>query len=174
MGGSNLRALVLAAVAAAAAGASPAGGQCRLCTAPTTTLSRATGDDAIQLEIETSLNFDRLVLSGTGQGTAVIRPDGSNAAEGALASISPRAMVGTAVVHGVPGRTVRVELPHRVDLYSIGGGRITLDDIVSDLPSLPQLDSAGNLTFRFGGRVRVTGDADGDYRGDMPVTVEYQ
>ena len=174
MGGSNLRALLLAAVAATAAGTSPAGGQCRLCTTPTTTLSQSTGDDAIQLEIETSLNFDRLVLSGTGQGAAVIRPDGSNAAEGALASISPRAMVGTAVVRGLPGRAVRVELPHRVDLYSIDGGRITLDDIVSDLPSLPKLDSAGNLTFRFGGRVRVTGDADGDYRGDMPVTVEYQ
>ena len=34
--------------------------------------------------------------------------------------------------------------------------------------------SAGNLTFRFGGRVQISGDADGDYRGDLPITVEYQ
>jgi hypothetical protein len=30
------------------------------------------------------------------------------------------------------------------------------------------------LSFRFGGRVRITGNADGDYRGDLPITVEYQ
>jgi hypothetical protein len=83
-------------------------------------------------------------------------------------------MVGTAVVRGSAGRSVRVELPHRIDLYSISGGRITVDDVVSDLPSMPRLDSAGNLTFRFGGRVTVSGDSEGDYRGEMPITVEYQ
>ena len=83
-------------------------------------------------------------------------------------------MVGSASVHGTPGRPVRVELPRRIDLYSLGGGRITVDDVASDLPSLPRLDSAGNLTFRFGGRVTITGDSEGDYRGDMPITVEYQ
>ena len=77
-------------------------------------------------------------------------------------------------MHGAPDRIVRVELPRRIDLYSVSGGRITLDDVVSDLPSLPRLDSAGNLTFRFGGRVQISGDADGDYRGDLPITVEYQ
>jgi len=56
----------------------------------------------------------------------------------------------------------------------VSGARITLDDVASDLPSLPRLDSAGNLTFRFGGRVQISGDADGDYRGDLPITVEYQ
>jgi hypothetical protein len=83
-------------------------------------------------------------------------------------------MVGTAAIHGAAGRAVRVELPRRIELYSIGGGRITVDDVASDLPSLPRLDSAGNLTFRFGGRVTVLGDSEGDYRGEMPITVEYQ
>jgi len=174
MPGSNPRALLLAVLAVATASASPAEGQCRLCATPTTALSTSPGGETIQLEIETDLNFDRLVLDGAGQGAASIRPDGSNAAEGALAGVSPRAMVGTAVVRGLPGRVVKVELPRRVELYSMGGGRITLDDVVSDLPSLPKLDPAGTLTFRFGGRVRISGDADGDYRGDMPITVEYQ
>jgi hypothetical protein len=67
-----------------------------------------------------------------------------------------------------------VELPRRIDLYSTSGdGQITVDDVTSDLPSLPRLDSAGNLTFHFGGRVTVTGGADGDYRGDLPITIEY-
>jgi hypothetical protein len=41
------------------------------------------------------------------------------------------------------------------------------------LPVTPQLDSSGNLAFRFGGRLSVAGDAEGDYRGDVPITVEY-
>ena len=83
-------------------------------------------------------------------------------------------MVGTATIHGAAGRAVRVELPRRIDLYSVSGGRITVDDVASDLASLPRLDSAGNLTFRFGGRVTVRGDSEGEYRGEMPITVEYQ
>ena len=174
MGGFKTFALVPAALAAAVAGASPARGQCRLCDKPTTAVSQSADGEGIELEIESSLDFGRLILSGSGQGAAVIRADGSTAAEGALAEVSPRAMVGTAIIHGSAGRAVRVDLPHRIDLYSVGGGRITLDDIVSDLPSIPKLDSAGTLAFRFGGRVTVTGDSEGAYRGDMPITVEYQ
>ena len=149
-------------------------GLCRLCEKPTTALSQSAEGDGIELEVQTSLDFGRLILAGHGQGAAVIRPDGSNAAEGALAPVTARAMVGTAVVHGSAGRAVRVELPGRIELYSLRGGRITVDNVTSDLPSLPRLDSAGNLSFRFGGRVTVTGDSEGDYRGDMPITVEYQ
>jgi hypothetical protein len=174
MGGFKPRALLLAALAAAAAGASPARGQCRLCDTPTTALYIPAESDAIELEIETNLDFGRLILAGEGQGAAVVRPDGSSGAEGALAALSARAMVGTATIHGAAGRAVRVELPRRIDLYSLGGGRITVDDVASDLPPIPRLDSAGNLTFRFGGRVTVRGDSEGDYRGEMPITVEYQ
>jgi hypothetical protein len=174
MGDSRFRALLLATLVAAAAGLSPARGQCRLCDKPTTALSQSPQDDGIDLEIETSLDFGRLIIAGQGQGAALIRPDGSSAAQGALAQVSPRAMLGSASVHGLPGRAVRVELPRRIELYSLSGGRITVDDVASDLPSLPRLDAAGNLSFRFGGRVTVTGDSEGDYRGDMPITVEYQ
>ena len=174
MGGLKPHALMLAAAAAAAVGVSPARGQCRLCDKPTTALSHSSESEALQLEIETSLDFGRLILAGMGQGAAVIRPDGSSIAQGGLTDISARAMVGTAVIRGTPGRAVRVELPRRIDLYSLSGGRISVDDVTSDLPSLPRLDSAGTLTFRFGGRVSVSGDSEGDYRGDMPITVEYQ
>jgi hypothetical protein len=174
MAGFRSHVLLLAPLVAASVGVAPAHGQCRLCERPTTALSQGANDDGLQLEVETDLNFDRLILAGQGQGAAVIRPDGSTAAEGDLARVGPRAMVGTAVVHGQAGRAVRVQLPRKIELYSLGGGRIAVDDVVSDLPSLPRLDSAGNLTFRFGGRVTVTGDSEGDYRGDMPITVEYQ
>jgi hypothetical protein len=51
---------------------------------------------------------------------------------------------------------------------------MTLDDVKTDLPALPRLDAAGNLSFRFGGKLLVTGDADGQYRGDLPITVDYE
>jgi hypothetical protein len=82
-------------------------------------------------------------------------------------------MVGSVSVHGDAGRALRVEMPRRITLYSVSGGRIAVDDVETDLPSMPRLDSAGNLSFRFGGRLSITGDAEGQYRGDVPITVEY-
>ena len=173
MGVSKLLCVAIAAWAVALGRPLPAAAQCRLCETPTTTRSEAEAGQQITLEIETSLNFDRIILSGAGDGAVIIRPDGSSSVEGAVGEVSPRAMVGTAIVKGEPNRIVRVELPRRIELYSLSGGTIAFEDVISDLPALPKLDSAGNLTFRFGGRVRVTGDADGDYRGDLPITVEY-
>jgi hypothetical protein len=87
--------------------------------------------------------------------------------------VGPRATVGTVLVHGAAGRALRVVLPHRIELYSLNGGHITLDQVTTDLPAIPRLDSAGNLSFRFGGRLVVTGNDDGQFRGDLPITVEY-
>jgi hypothetical protein len=151
----------------------PAAAQCRLCDAPTTVRTEDTGKGEVRLEVETSLNFDRLILLGQGEGSAVLRPDGSSASAGTIADISPRAMVGTVTVRGEAGRTIRIDLPRRIVLHSLSGGEVTFDDVASDLPALPRLDAGGNLTFRFGGRLRVSGDAEGDYRGDLPITAEY-
>ena len=153
--------------------AAPASAQCRLCGSPTTVREAEDRKNQVQLEVESSIAFDRLVLFGSGEGTAVLRPDGSSSGTGAIADLSPRAMVGSATVRGEPGRTIRIELPHRIVLHSLSGGEIIFDDVASDLPSIPRLDSAGNLTFRFGGRLRITGDADGQYRGELPITAEY-
>src|SRR3954468_1041836 len=140
----KLPAVLLAAAAVLVATEWPANAQCRLCKTPVTSRDEPKAADEVRLEIETSLNFDRLILFGDGDGSAVIRPDGSRAAQGSIADIGPRAMVGTAVIHGEPGRAVRVELPPRIELYSLSGGHITFDQVASDLPSLPRLDSAGN------------------------------
>ena len=43
----------------------------------------------------------------------------------------------------------------------------------SRVPALPRLDSAGVLSFRFGGRLQVNGEQEGDFRGDLPITAEY-
>ena len=164
---------VLALVTGTLAAPLPAAGQCRLCDAPTTIVDRESAEQNVQLEIETSLDFDRLVLLGVGEGTATLLPDGTKAATGVIVDISGRAMVGSGRVRGEPGRSVRIELPRLIELHSLSGGRIAIENIVSDLPSAPKLDSAGALDFRFGGRLRISGDAEGDYRGDIPIIVEY-
>lgn len=157
----------------AAAFPSGAAAQCRLCEQPTTARPDVGTTGDLQLQVETNLNFDRLILAGSGNGAATIRPDGSSGAEGAVSQVGPRAMVGTVLVHGDPGRALRVEIPRRIDLYSLSGGRLTLEDVASDAGGAPRLDAAGNFSFRFGGRLLLSGEADGQYRGDLPISVDY-
>lgn len=163
----------LVLLAAMAAPFASAQAQCRLCDAPTAAREDGPTSGQVRLEVETSVDFDRLVLVGEGEGTAVLRPDGSRSASGSLAEVGPRAMVGTVVLRGEPGRSVRVDMPQRISLYSLGGGEISFDEVVTDLPALPRLDPAGTLTFRFGGRLSVRGDSEGDFRGDLPILAEY-
>jgi hypothetical protein len=153
--------------------AHPAAAQCRLCTTPTTGAGEQSRDGPVSLEIETSLDFDRLILLGSGDGSATLLPNGARSVSGVIGGISGRAMVGSAVIHGEAGRAVRIDLPSRIELHSLSGGRIVIEDIVSDLAGGARLDSRGVLDFRFGGRLRVSGDAEGEYRGDVPITVEY-
>ena len=165
--------LVLSALGAFFALAAPAAAQCRLCTQPSIAPSEGSADDDIQLQVESNLSFDRLILSGSGLGAATIRPNGSSGAEGSVMQVGPRAMVATVLVHGDANRAVRVDLPRRIELYALGGGKIVLDDVASDVGDAPRLDAAGNLSFRIGGRLIITGNADGQFRGDLPVSVEY-
>jgi hypothetical protein len=165
---------ILASAALIGGASAPLRAQCRLCSTPTTTDLSQDGDAGpIQLEVETRLDFDRLVLLGAGSGSATLLPSGEAIASGSIGTVSARAMVGSVTVHGQPNRTVRVDLPPRIELYSVGGASIAIDRIETDLPGVPMLDSAGNLSFRFGGRLQITGDAEGEYRGDVPITVEY-
>ena len=151
----------------------PASAQCRLCGTPTTGREDAASSSAVKLEVEATLDFDQLILLSAGDGTATLNPDGSRSTSGAIGSFAGRAMVGSVSIQGEPGRPISVELPERIELYSIAGGRLSIDNIVSDLPSAPKLDSSGRISFRFGGRLLVSGDAEGDYSGDVPITVDY-
>jgi hypothetical protein len=132
-----------------------------------------TAEAAVRLEIDAALDFDRLVVLGSGEGSATLQPDGTRQVSGIVEAISARAMVGQARIRGEAGRAVRIQVPRRVELHSLSGARISIERIVTDLPALPRLDAAGNLSFRFGGSIRVSGDVDGDFRGDLPITVEY-
>ncbi|MGH6705290.1 MAG: DUF4402 domain-containing protein [Sphingomicrobium sp.] len=144
---------------------------CRLCDSATAENEKPA--TPVSLDVEASLDFDRLILAGTGEGSAELAPDGGRAVTGSITAIGARAMVGEVVIRGEPGRIVRVALPDRIDLFGLAGGSIRLESIRSDLPAMPRLDGEGRLSFRFGGILRVSGDLDGEFRGDIPIDVEY-
>jgi hypothetical protein len=175
MTGRNLALLSLAAVLGGAfAMPAPAPAQCRLCAAPTTAITGESGKDAVRIEVQARLDFDQLVLMDSATpGIARLLPDGTSSVSGSIGVLGGRAMVGSVIVHGEPGRLVRIGLPSSVSLYGRTGGSIRLESLIADLPAQPRLDSQGSLTFRFGGELHVQGDASGDYRGDVPITVDY-
>lgn len=152
--------------------ATPAAAQCRLCGSGEQLTAESQSAVPVQLEVETSLDFDQVILTGAAGGTATLAPDGSRVTSGALTGISSRAMMGEVVIRGEPGRSVRVDLPSRIDLYG-STGSLSITQLRSDLPASPRLDSQGRLRVRFGGELFVSGDAEGNYRGDVPITVEY-
>jgi hypothetical protein len=148
---------------------------CRLCdgagdglSSPATTVAMP-----MALEVKTSLDFDRVILTGPAGGTARLAPDGSRQTSGALTALTGRAMTGEVVIRGEPGRQIRVDLPQRIDLYGFAGSTLAITRISSDLPLMPRLDPDGRLRVRFGGELFVSGDAEGEYRGDVPITVDY-
>src|SRR5207302_2344232 len=102
----------------------------------------------------------RLIVAGQGAGQAELRPDGSSLGTGSVTSITPRARVATVIVHGEPGRALRIDIPRRIDLFSLEGSRLTFDQVLTDAAEVPRLDAAGNLNFHIGGRLRFMGNED--------------
>lgn len=161
-------------VAGAVAMPAPAAAQCRLCSQPTTIHADPDGaSKPLQVEVRTTLDFDRLILTGDGVGAAILAPDGSGRARGSVGMLSSRAVAAEIVVRGEPGRAVRVDLPGHIDLYGLKGGSVRIGSIESDVPTSPALDATGELHIRIGGELTVDGDVDGDFRGDVPVIVDY-
>lgn len=167
-----LFAFALLAGALAMPAAAPA--QCRLCDAPTTEPGSQVESQPVRIEVQARLDFDQLVLmDGAAPGVARLLPDGTSSTSGAIGALSGRAMVGSVVIRGEPGQLVRVGLPASIQLYGRTGGAIRVESLTTDLPSQPRLDSQGTLQFRFGGELHVRGNVEGDYRGDVPITVDY-
>lgn len=151
-----------------------ASAQCRLCPKPTTEAADEGRSDVVRIEVQARLDFDQIVVTDdNGLGTARLLPDGTASTSGSIGAIGGRAMVGQVVVRGEPGRLVRIGLPGSIALHGLRGGTIRLDSLVTDLPAQPRLDSQGFLQFRFGGALHVQGNVEGDFRGDVPITVDY-
>lgn len=128
----------------------------------------------LTVEIVSDLEFSRMALTGRQEGKAKIDPQtGSRKIEGGLVGLGGLTFKGRARVTGQPLRSVRIELPATITMTAPGGGKAELTDLVTDAPAVPTLDSAGRLEFGFGGRLTVTGGGGGNFRGRIPISVDY-
>lgn len=145
---------------------------CRLCESGSET-AKDQPATPVTLNVETKLDFDQIILASSGAGSAELGPDGARNVSGSVAAIGARAMVGEVVIRGEPGRLVRIDLPNQIELFGMNGGSIRLDSIRADLPPMPRLDDSGRLSFRFGGVLKLSGELDGEFRGDVRIEVNY-
>ncbi len=136
----------------------PLAAQCQLC--------RQDGKDAaiaarkasmpLRVEVDTQLDMGRVAVGASGGEVEIDPLTGARRLRGDVRDLGGFAVTGVVTVSGEPGAEVRVTLPPSVDLGAA-----------------PRLGPDGRLVFRFGGRLQVAGATDGDYRGRIPVTVEY-
>lgn len=144
---------------------------CRLCYSDP---AAKPGERALQLEIHADLSFSKLALTGRGGGSATIDPrGGGKRTGGAMMDLGGMAVSGRGRITGEPGREVRVELPDRVMMNAPDGGGAELTQFTTDLPPHPVLGADGALEFSFGARLAVKGSGGGNYRGRIPISVDY-
>lgn len=128
----------------------------------------------IEVQIESGISFSRLALLNRGDGEAEIDPvSGQKRTTNNLVDLGGTPFSGRARVTGEPLQPVRVDLPARVTLHSPSGATAELTDFVTDLPDMPMLDATGSLEFNFGGRLRTQGGEAGNFRGRIPIRVDY-
>jgi len=146
---------------------------CRLCTTETDRTLNARPAIPLRVQVESRLDFDKVVFEGDGSAPLALSPGGIARLSGAATAAGARAMPGAVLVRGEPGRAVRVDLPGQVQLFGAGTGSIQIDSLVTDLPSFPRIGDDGTLSFRFGGDLRLSGNSDGAYHGTIDIIVEY-
>ncbi len=172
----RLACVVLAAagpVVPAVVNAQDATAPCRLCDAGSTELLNARPAVPLRLQVETRLDFDKVVFEGKGIAMVAVSPSGISRLSGAAAAAGARAMPGTVLIRGEPGRAVRVDLPGAVQLFGAGSGSLRIESLTTDLPAFPRIGDDGTLSFRFGGDLRLSGDSEGAYYGTIDITADY-
>lgn len=135
----------------------------------------ATSDEVqpLEIELETTLDFDRVIVDGSGAGSVRLLPDGSGSSSGGIEAPGGRSRIGRIVIRGVPNRAITVDFPKTIELTGMKGTTVSITAVVTDLPANPTLDSRGELAVDFGGELRIDGDVDGDFRGNLLVRADY-
>ncbi len=157
------------------AGAPAAAAQCLLCAQDKAAgIGARKAEVPLRVDVETRLDMGRVAVGAMGGEVEIDPASGARRVRGDVVDLGGFALTGTVTVRGEPGAEVRVILPASVDLESDHGRTARVTGLVTDLSAAPRLGADGRLQFRFGGRLQVAGLDDGDYRGRVPVTVEYQ
>ncbi|GAB5487607.1 MAG: hypothetical protein Pars2KO_11770 [Parasphingorhabdus sp.] len=166
-------------VATMALSSAPLAAQCRLCGAPNeieaTKSILKKSEKPLRIEITANLDFSRLALIGRSGGEVSIDPvSGNRRVSGAVTDLGGMSLNGEGRLEGEPGRYVRINLPDRITLSAPNGSTAEVVTLETNLPPQAKLDREGRLIFTFGGTLRVTGNAGGQYRGRIAITADYE
>ncbi len=171
----------LSALPVAGAAAWPVAAQCLLCAKPTEddsvrpTVDRDRPEGApLRIAINTRLDFSRAAIASIGQGSIVVTPNGGRMVTGSLEDLGGMGVAGTVEVWGSRNRQLTVDLPSTVELTAADGSRATVTNFQTDLKRNPKLNNDGYLKFNFGAELRVKAGQAGQFRGRIPISVEYE
>lgn len=129
---------------------------------------------ALAISIESGITFSRLGLRGKEDGEAAIDPQtGAKKVGTNMIDLGGVSFQGKARITGKPLKPVRIELPHIVRLRSPSGAEAELRDFTTDLPPVAMLDAEGRLEFSFGATISSKDAQGGNFRGRIPIRVEY-
>ncbi|MXO63805.1 DUF4402 domain-containing protein [Qipengyuania oceanensis] len=134
------------------------------------------GQGQLVLQIESDIDFGRLVLVGSGVGSVLIDlQTGQKVTFGGIDDLGGIAIQGRATITGKPFKAIRVDMPLSVTMSDPGGGRAQLRDFETDLPAFAVLDATGTMTFHFTGRLYTDSaiGLGGVLRGRVPIRVTY-
>lgn len=163
--------IIAAALIAAPVPASGTGGDG--CTDCFRALTRG-GVRSLTISIESGITFSRLGLRGKEDGAAAIDPQTGAKKVGAnMIDLGGASFRGKARITGEPLKPVRIELPRTVRLRSPSGAEAELSEFTTDLPPVAMLDAEGLLEFNFGATISSKDAQGGNFRGRIPIRVEY-
>jgi len=149
---------------------------CELCPSPglSALSSSLVPDRPLQIEIESGLQFSRMALLGRSDGVAELDlQTGEKRVDAGMIDLGGISYQGRARVTGEPLRPVRIELPASVQLRSPDGAEAELSAFVTDLPPVAMLDENGLLEFSFAARLSTQRARGGNFRGRIPIRVDY-
>jgi hypothetical protein len=166
--------LGLAFAAALIAASAPALGSGDDCCADAFAAPAANGERPLSITIESGLQVGRLGLKGREDGNAAIDPQtGAKQVGPNMIDLGGLTFQGKATITGQPLRPVRIELPQSVLLHSPSGAEAELSEFRTDLPPVAMLNAEGVLQFGFGATITSKDAQGGNFRGRIPIRVEY-
>ncbi len=169
--------LTLSLLSAALFWPSASAAPCQLCDQSGASANRlvpANDELPLRIEISAALDFSRVATGRSGGSVTVDPVSGQRRLSGDVRDLGGMALTGEAMISGTPGRAVRIAIPPEIRLDGDQGRSARVVDVVTDLGPAPRLGPDGRLRFRFGGRLTVASDDDGNYRGRIPISVEYE
>jgi hypothetical protein len=132
------------------------------------------GERPLSITIESGLQVGRLGLTGRDDGNAAIDPQtGAKRVGPNMIDLGGLSFQGKATITGQPFKPVRIELPPSVMLHSPSGAEAELSDFRTDLPPVAVLNADGVLEFSFGATLSSKDVQGGDFRGRIPIRVDY-